>query len=93
MSALFEPWTLRDVTIPNRVWMTPMCQYSAAPEGPATGVPTDWHLAHYGARATGGTGLIITEATAVSPEGRIRRTTWACGTTTRSRASAGSPGS
>ncbi|MFF6824708.1 tRNA-dihydrouridine synthase [Streptomyces longwoodensis] len=71
MSALFEPWTLRDVTIPNRVWMTPMCQYSAAPEGPATGVPTDWHLAHYGARATGGTGLIITEATAVSPEGRI----------------------
>ncbi|MET9116135.1 NADH:flavin oxidoreductase/NADH oxidase [Streptomyces longwoodensis] len=71
MSALFEPWTLRDVTIPNRVWMPPMCQYSAAPEGPATGVPTDWHLTHYGARATGGTGLIIAEATAVSPEGRI----------------------
>ncbi|MFF8929882.1 NADH:flavin oxidoreductase/NADH oxidase [Streptomyces longwoodensis] len=71
MSALFEPWTLRDVTIPNRVWMPPMCQYSAAPEGPATGVPTDWHLAHYGARATGGTGLVIAEATAVSPEGRI----------------------
>ncbi|MEU3510274.1 NADH:flavin oxidoreductase/NADH oxidase [Streptomyces longwoodensis] len=71
MSALFAPWTLRDVTIPNRVWMPPMCQYSAAPEGPGTGVPTDWHLAHYGARATGGTGLIIAEATAVSPEGRI----------------------
>ncbi|MGW3017949.1 NADH:flavin oxidoreductase/NADH oxidase [Streptomyces longwoodensis] len=71
MSALFEPWTLRDVTIPNRVWMPPMCQYSAAPEGPATGVPTDWHFAHYGARATGGTGLVIAEATAVSPEGRI----------------------
>ncbi|GHD32271.1 NADH:flavin oxidoreductase/NADH oxidase [Streptomyces galbus] len=71
MSALFEPWTLRDVTIPNRVWMPPMCQYSAAPEGPAAGVPTDWHFTHYGARATGGTGLIVVEATAVSPEGRI----------------------
>ncbi|MFJ6725510.1 NADH:flavin oxidoreductase/NADH oxidase [Streptomyces sp. NPDC091281] len=71
MSALFQPITLRDVTIPNRVWMPPMCQYSAAPEGPLTGAPTDWHLAHYGARATGGTGLIVVEATAVSPEGRI----------------------
>ncbi|MET9765311.1 NADH:flavin oxidoreductase/NADH oxidase [Streptomyces sp. NPDC006372] len=71
MTALFEPWTLRDVTIPNRVWMPPMCQYSAAPEGPETGAPTDWHFAHYAARATGGTGLIIVEATAVSPEGRI----------------------
>ncbi|MYS89120.1 MULTISPECIES: NADH:flavin oxidoreductase/NADH oxidase [Streptomyces] len=71
MTALFEPYTLRDVTIPNRVWMPPMCQYSAAPEGPETGVPTDWHFAHYAARATGGTGLIIVEATAVSPEGRI----------------------
>ncbi|MFB7505345.1 oxidoreductase, partial [Streptomyces broussonetiae] len=71
MSALFEPITLREVTIPNRVWMPPMCQYSAEPEGPLTGAPLDWHLAHYGARATGGTGLIIVEATAVSPEGRI----------------------
>ncbi|GAA4312202.1 NADH:flavin oxidoreductase/NADH oxidase [Streptomyces venetus] len=71
MTALFEPWTLRDVTIPNRVWMPPMCQYSAAPEGPETGAPTDWHFAHYAARAAGGTGLIIVEATAVSPQGRI----------------------
>ncbi|MFC9132546.1 NADH:flavin oxidoreductase/NADH oxidase [Streptomyces sp. NPDC057099] len=71
MTALFEPYTLRDVTIPNRVWMPPMCQYSAAPEGPETGAPTDWHFAHYAARAAGGTGLIIVEATAVSPEGRI----------------------
>ncbi|MFJ8467563.1 NADH:flavin oxidoreductase/NADH oxidase [Streptomyces swartbergensis] len=71
MTALFEPCTLRDVTIPNRVWMPPMCQYSAAPAGPETGVPNDWHFAHYAARATGGTGLIIVEATAVSPEGRI----------------------
>ncbi|MEU6575150.1 NADH:flavin oxidoreductase/NADH oxidase [Streptomyces sp. NPDC046805] len=71
MSALFEPYNLREVTIPNRVWMPPMCQYSAAPEGPLAGAPNDWHFAHYGARATGGTGLIIVEATAVSPEGRI----------------------
>ncbi|KAA0927063.1 NADH:flavin oxidoreductase/NADH oxidase [Streptomyces apricus] len=71
MSALFEPYTLRELTVPNRVWMPPMCQYSAAPEGPSVGAPTDWHLTHYGARATGGTGLIIVEATAVSPEGRI----------------------
>ncbi|MFI2435421.1 NADH:flavin oxidoreductase/NADH oxidase [Streptomyces sp. NPDC018693] len=71
MSALFEPWTLRDLTIPNRVWMPPMCQYSAAPDGPLAGTPTDWHFAHYAARATGGTGLIVVEATAVTPEGRI----------------------
>ncbi|CAL9369622.1 NADH:flavin oxidoreductase/NADH oxidase [Streptomyces sp. enrichment culture] len=71
MSALFEPFTLRDLTIPNRVWMAPMCQYSAAPDGPEAGVPHDWHFAHYAARAAGGTGLILTEATAVSPEGRI----------------------
>ncbi|MEU2911810.1 NADH:flavin oxidoreductase/NADH oxidase [Streptomyces massasporeus] len=71
MTALFEPCTLRELTIPNRVWMPPMCQYSAAPEGPETGAPTDWHFAHYAARATGGTGLIIVEATAVSAQGRI----------------------
>lgn len=71
MSTLFEPYTLRDVTIPNRVWMAPMCQYSAAPDGPGAGVPDDWHFAHYAARAAGGTGLIVVEATAVSPQGRI----------------------
>ncbi|WDF35999.1 NADH:flavin oxidoreductase/NADH oxidase [Streptomyces sp. T12] len=71
MSALFETYTLRDVTIPNRVWMPPMCQYSAAPEGPDMGAPNDWHFAHYAARAAGGTGLIIVEATGVGPEGRI----------------------
>ncbi|MGW2344284.1 NADH:flavin oxidoreductase/NADH oxidase [Streptomyces sp. NPDC001661] len=71
MSALFEPYTLRSLTIPNRVWMPPMCQYSAAPEGPLVGAPNDWHFQHYGARAAGGTGLIIVEATGVSPEGRI----------------------
>ncbi|MGW2861127.1 NADH:flavin oxidoreductase/NADH oxidase [Streptomyces sp. NPDC001205] len=70
-SALFEPYTLRSVTIPNRVWMAPMCQYSAEAFGPHAGVAHDWHFAHYAARATGGTGLILVEATAVSPEGRI----------------------
>ncbi|MFJ6211913.1 NADH:flavin oxidoreductase/NADH oxidase [Streptomyces sp. NPDC092296] len=71
MSALFEPLTLRSLTIPNRVWMAPMCQYSAAPEGPDTGAPGDWHFQHLAARATGGAGLILVEATAVLPEGRI----------------------
>ncbi|MCD0482174.1 NADH:flavin oxidoreductase/NADH oxidase [Streptacidiphilus sp. ASG 303] len=71
MSALFEPLTLRSLTIPNRVWMAPMCQYSAAPEGPDTGAPGDWHFQHLASRAVGGAGLILTEATAVLPEGRI----------------------
>ncbi|WP_327685420.1 NADH:flavin oxidoreductase/NADH oxidase [Streptomyces sp. NBC_00467] len=71
MSALFQPYTLRSLTIPNRAWMAPMCQYSAEASGPDAGAPTDWHFAHYAARATGGTGLILVEATAVAPEGRI----------------------
>ncbi|MFE4455160.1 NADH:flavin oxidoreductase/NADH oxidase [Streptomyces sp. NPDC056796] len=71
MSALFEPYALRSVTVPNRVWMAPMCQYSAEAAGPDAGTANDWHFAHYGARAVGGTGLVLVEATAVSPEGRI----------------------
>ncbi|WP_327240636.1 MULTISPECIES: NADH:flavin oxidoreductase/NADH oxidase [unclassified Streptomyces] len=71
MSVLFEPRTLRSLVIPNRVWMAPMCQYSAEAVGPNAGVATDWHFTHLAARAAGGTGLILTEATAVSPEGRI----------------------
>ncbi|MGW1727622.1 NADH:flavin oxidoreductase/NADH oxidase [Streptomyces sp. NPDC002306] len=71
MSTLFDPYTVRSLTIPNRIWMAAMCQYSAAPAGERAGVPNDWHFAHLAARATGGTGLIITEATAVSAEGRI----------------------
>ena len=66
MSALFEPLQLRDVTLRNRIAVSPMCQYSA--EG---GVPTDWHLVHLGSRAVGGAGLVIAEASAVSAEGRI----------------------
>ncbi|MDF6022639.1 NADH:flavin oxidoreductase/NADH oxidase [Streptomyces sp. JH34] len=71
MSALFEPYALRSLTIPNRVWMAPMCQYSAQASGPDAGTANDWHFAHYASRAAGGTGLVLVEATAVSPEGRI----------------------
>ncbi len=66
MSQLFSPITLREVTVRNRVWVSPMCQYSAV-----DGVPDDWHLVHLGSFARGGAGLVLTEATAVSPEGRI----------------------
>ncbi|KAA1432903.1 NADH:flavin oxidoreductase/NADH oxidase [Mycolicibacter arupensis] len=71
MPLLFEPLRLRDLTIPNRIWMSPMCQYSAAPTGPSMGVPTDWHRTHLMSRAVGGAGIIFTEATSVSPEGRL----------------------
>ncbi|MCL2594371.1 MAG: NADH:flavin oxidoreductase/NADH oxidase [Promicromonosporaceae bacterium] len=66
MSLLFEPLRLRELNIPNRVWLAPMCQYSAT-----DGLPNEWHLVHYGARAAGGFGLIVAEAAAVAPEGRI----------------------
>ena len=66
MSALFSSLKLRDVTFKNRLFVSPMCQYSAD-----DGVPNDWHLVHLGSRAVGGAGLVIVEASAVSPEGRI----------------------
>ena len=66
MSHLFEPFTLKSVTLRNRIGVSPMCMYSSA-----DGVANDWHLVHLGARAAGGAGLVIAEATAVSPEGRI----------------------
>lgn len=68
MSHLFDPIRLRGTTVRNRLWVAPMCQYSVEKQD---GVPTDWHLVHLGSFATGGAGLILTEATAVSPEGRI----------------------
>ncbi|MGW0563182.1 NADH:flavin oxidoreductase/NADH oxidase [Streptomyces sp. NPDC003016] len=74
MSSLFTPLTLRSLSIPNRVWMSPMCMYSAAPEGPDTGAPTDFHLTHLASRAAGGAGgagLVMAEATGVRPDGRI----------------------
>jgi 2,4-dienoyl-CoA reductase-like NADH-dependent reductase (Old Yellow Enzyme family) len=63
---LFQPLTVRSVTLRNRIGVSPMCQYSAE-----DGVATDWHLVHLGARAVGGAALVIAEATAVAPEGRI----------------------
>ncbi|NYH55703.1 MULTISPECIES: NADH:flavin oxidoreductase/NADH oxidase [Nocardiopsis] len=71
MSSLFTPLTLRSLTIPNRVWMSPMCMYSAASEGDQAGAPTDFHLAHLADRALGGAGLVMAEATGVRPDGRI----------------------
>lgn len=67
MTDLFSPFTLRGVTLKNRIGVAPMCQYCAKPDG----LPTDWHLAHLVSRAVGGAGVTITEATAVTPEGRI----------------------
>jgi 2,4-dienoyl-CoA reductase-like NADH-dependent reductase (Old Yellow Enzyme family) len=67
-SALFSPYSVRAVTMRNRLWAAPMCEYSVEKHD---GVPTDWHLVHLGGFAKGGAGLVITEATAVSAEGRI----------------------
>lgn len=66
MSHLFSPLTIRGISLKNRIVVSPMCQYSSE-----DGFANDWHLVHLGSRAVGGAALIITEATAVSPEGRI----------------------
>jgi 2,4-dienoyl-CoA reductase-like NADH-dependent reductase (Old Yellow Enzyme family) len=66
MTRLFDPLTIRSVSFPNRLVVSPMCQYSSE-----DGFANDWHLVHLGSRAVGGAGLIIMEATAVVPEGRI----------------------
>ena len=66
MPHLFESLKLRDVVLRNRIGIPPMCQYSAQ-----DGIASDWHFVHYGSRAVGGAGLMVLEATAVSPEGRI----------------------
>jgi 2,4-dienoyl-CoA reductase-like NADH-dependent reductase (Old Yellow Enzyme family) len=66
MSALFDPLTIRDVEFNNRIWVSPMCQYMAK-----DGFVGQWHDVHLGSFATGGTGLIMVEATGVVPEGRI----------------------
>ena len=67
---LFESFTLKNMTLKNRLVMPPMCMYSAEP---GTGLVNDFHLSHYTARAIGGAGLVIVEATGVTPEGRIGR--------------------
>jgi 2,4-dienoyl-CoA reductase-like NADH-dependent reductase (Old Yellow Enzyme family) len=66
MSMLFSPFTLRSITFRNRIFVSPMCQYSSH-----EGLPSDWHLVHLGSRAVGGAGLVMVEASAISPEGRI----------------------
>jgi len=66
LSILFTPLSIRGVTFRNRVFVSPMCQYSSV-----EGFPTDWHLVHLGSRAVGGAGLVLSEATAVAAEGRI----------------------
>ena len=66
MSHLFSPISFRDVTLPNRIGVSPMCEYSSE-----DGFANDWHLVHLGSRAVGGAGLVFTEASAVLPEGRI----------------------
>src|SRR3954471_4356551 len=63
---LFSPFTLRDVTLRNRVMVSPMCQYSSV-----DGFANDWHLVHLGSRAVGGAALVMTEAAAVEARGRI----------------------
>src|SRR5271154_86304 len=66
MAHLFDPLPIRSVTLPNRITVSPMCQYSSQ-----DGFANDWHLVHLGSRAVGGAGLILTEATSVTAEGRI----------------------
>jgi 2,4-dienoyl-CoA reductase-like NADH-dependent reductase (Old Yellow Enzyme family) len=66
MPNIFQPLTLRGLTLPNRIAVSPMCQYQAK-----DGLPSDWHLVHLGGLAQGGAGLVLTEAAAVLPEGRI----------------------
>lgn len=68
VTRLFDPMQIRSLTVRNRVWIAPMCQYSSFNED---GHTNDWHFVHYGSMARGGAGLIIVEATGVLPEGRI----------------------
>lgn len=65
---LFSPFTIKNVTLKNRIVMSPMCMYSCEKED---GIVTPWHFTHYNSRAVGGVGLIVQEATAVTPQGRI----------------------
>jgi len=66
MTHLFDPFAIRDITFANHVFVSPMCEYSST-----DGFASDWHFVHLGSRAVGGAGLVLTEATAVVPEGRI----------------------
>lgn len=84
MSKLFSPFTLRAVTFPNRIFVSPMCQYSSE-----DGMPNEWHLVHLGSRAVGGASLVCVEASGVTPEGRI--TPWDAGLWSQAHARAWKP--
>jgi 2,4-dienoyl-CoA reductase-like NADH-dependent reductase (Old Yellow Enzyme family) len=84
MTSLFTPYPLRSVTFPNRIFVSPMCQYSSE-----DGLPTAWHMVHLGTRAVGGAGLVMVEASGVSPEGRI--TAWDSGIWSEAHADAFRP--
>ena len=84
MSKLFESFKIREIEFRNRVFVSPMCMYSSK-----EGSPTDWHMVHLGSRAVGGAGLVMVEASAVSPEGRI--SPWDSGMWTERHASEFAP--
>ena len=84
MSRLFSPLQLRSITLPHRVFVSPMCQYSSD-----EGLPNDWHLVHLGSRAVGGASLVCAEASGVTPEGRI--TPWDAGIWSERHAKAWAP--
>ena len=84
MSTLFSPLHLRSVTFPNRIFVSPMCQYSSE-----NGMPNEWHFVHLGSRAIGGAGLVCVEASGVTPEGRI--TPWDAGLWSQEHARAWKP--
>src|SRR5260370_42112419 len=66
MTHLFDPFAIRDITFANRVFVSPMCEYSSS-----DGYANEWHFVHLGSRAVGGAGLVLTQATAVLSQGRI----------------------
>jgi 2,4-dienoyl-CoA reductase-like NADH-dependent reductase (Old Yellow Enzyme family) len=84
VSALFSPLQLRSLVLPNRIVVSPMCQYSSE-----DGMPNDWHLVHLGSRAIGGAAMVCIEASGVTPEGRI--TPWDAGIWSREHAAAWKP--
>src|SRR5215213_10216213 len=84
MSRLFSAFSLRGLEFRNRVFVSPMCQYSST-----DGLPNDWHLVHLGSRAVGGAALVLVEASGVSPEGRI--TDWDSGIWSQAHAEAFKP--
>jgi 2,4-dienoyl-CoA reductase-like NADH-dependent reductase (Old Yellow Enzyme family) len=81
MTHIFDPYSIRGVAFRNRVFVSPMCQYSSG-----DGLPNDWHFVHLGSRAVGGAGMVMVEASAVAPEGRI--TAWDSGIWSQKHANA-----